>query len=383
MSMPNQGFSAMTLGDHLANAGNKGWLIRANADSSPSNGSPDSLGLEFWNGATAVFPATFAASGNVGIGTTNPGANYKLDVEGGQVNSSGGYCIGGSCISSWPTTSSNTWDSAQIFTGMVTVGSSIASSSSTPLQILNGGFALQLYENGSGGIAGLGGALPNSGGLINFNPTWIWSYNNTLQFITGPSPSPAMTVLTSGNVGIGTTNPTTPLEVNGNITLTAGTGASIKFPDNTSQATAWTGILGGGDYAESVDVSGDRTSYEPGDVLVINTSLEGSFLKSTQPYSTSATGIYSTKPGVVGRRQASDKSHMKAEVPMAMTGIVPTKVSAENGPIQPGDLLVTSSTSGYAMKGTDRAKMLGAVIGKALGHLDSGLGIIEAVVTLQ
>jgi hypothetical protein len=58
-------------------------------------------------------------------------------------------------------------------------------------------------------------------------------------------------------------------------------------------------------------------------------------------------------------------------------------VSAENGAIRPGDLLVTASKLGYAMKGTDRGKMLGAVIGKALGNLDSGTGVIEVVVTLQ
>jgi hypothetical protein len=68
---------------------------------------------------------------------------------------------------------------------------------------------------------------------------------------------------------------------------------------------------------------------------------------------------------------------------MAMIGIVPTKVTAENGPIHRGDLLVTSSKSGYAMKGTDRSRMLGAVIGKAMGSLDSGTGTIEVLVTLQ
>jgi hypothetical protein len=107
----------------------------------------------------------------------------------------------------------------------------------------------------------------------------------------------------------------------------------------------------------------------------------GKFLKSAEPYSTSVTGIYSTKPGMVGRRQTGPKN--PDEVPMAMIGIVPTKVSAENGPILPGDLLVTSSTIGYAMKGTDRNRMLGAVIGKALGNLASGNGVIEVVVTLQ
>jgi hypothetical protein len=35
------------------------------------------------------------------------------------------------------------------------------------------------------------------------------------------------------------------------------------------------------------------------------------------------------------------------------------------------------------MKGTDRSQMLGAVVGKALGSLDSGTGVIEVLVTLQ
>jgi hypothetical protein len=40
------------------------------------------------------------ADGNVGIGTTGPG--YKLDVQAGQVNASGGLCIAGDCKTSWP-----------------------------------------------------------------------------------------------------------------------------------------------------------------------------------------------------------------------------------------------------------------------------------------
>jgi hypothetical protein len=116
-------------------------------------------------------------------------------------------------------------------------------------------------------------------------------------------------------------------------------------------------------------------------VLVINPNGSGRFLKSATPYSTAVLGIYSTKPGALGRRQTTPKSG--DEVPMAMIGIVPTKVSAENGPIMPGDLLVTSSTPGYAMKGTDRGRLVGAVIGKAMGRLDSGTGVIEVGVTLQ
>jgi hypothetical protein len=59
------------------------------------------------------------------------------------------------------------------------------------------------------------------------------------------------------------------------------------------------------------------------------------------------------------------------------------KVTAENGPIKPGDLLVTSSTPGRAMKGTDREQLTGAMIGKALGSLDSGDGVVEVLVSLR
>jgi hypothetical protein len=178
-----------------------------------------------------------------------------------------------------------------------------------------------------------------------------------------------MTIL-GGNVGIGTTAPGAKLEIAGNVRLTAGSGASITYQDGSVQTVAWNGVLSGGDYAESVDVGGERGGYEPGDVLVIDAATPGRFLKSTTPYSTAVAGIYSTKPGVRGRRQATDSSHMKEEVPMAMVGVVPTKVSAEGGPIRSGDLLVTSSRPGYAMKGIDRTQLAGAIVGKAMGNLD-------------
>ena len=62
---------------------------------------------------------------------------------------------------------------------------------------------------------------------------------------------------------------------------------------------------------------------------------------------------------------------------------VPCKVTAANGSIHIGDLLVTSSKPGYAMKGTDRKKMLGAVVGKALQAMPNGDGVIQVLVTLQ
>ena len=187
----------------------------------------------------------------------------------------------------------------------------------------------------------------------------------------------------NGHIGIGTTSPGAPLEINGNLKLTAGSGASVTFPDGTVQSTAWNGTLPGGDYAESIDVLGDRAGYEPGDVIVIDDSETGKFHKSDKAYSKLVAGVFSTKPGLVGRRTTADRPDKEAEVPMAMMGIVPTKVSTENGPIERGDLLVSSSRSGYAMKGTDRDRLIGAVIGKALAPLKSGSGVIEVLVSLQ
>jgi gentisate 1,2-dioxygenase len=103
---------------------------------------------------------------------------------------------------------------------------------------------------------------------------------------------------------------------------------------------------------------------------------------ASEPYSTLVAGIYSTKPGVLATPHKMSGAAAN-EIPLAIVGIVPCRVSAENGSIEPGDLLVTSATSGHAMKGTDRARMLGAVVGKALEPLSEGKGVIQVLVTLQ
>jgi hypothetical protein len=68
---------------------------------------------------------------------------------------------------------------------------------------------------------------------------------------------------------------------------------------------------------------------------------------------------------------------------MAVVGIVPCKVTTANGVIRRGDLLVTSMIPGYAMKATDRARIPGAIVGKAMQELFVGSGIIEVLITLE
>jgi len=342
----------------------------------------------FFNVNNTTTAMTILSSGNVGIGTSAPA--YKLDVAGLIRSSSGGIMFPDGSVQTTATGQTLSANNQIVQSnGNVGIGTTGPQGQLNIGNVSNAG--LKTYTNGQGdGL--IVNAYYNSSNiyesyvdLVAARTSSAINGGSNFRFLTQPlssgNPAVAMVINQSGNVGIGTATPTRKLHIAGDVQIDGNLYfGSTPIPQNVPYAGS---ACQGGDYAESVDVAGDRMSYEPGDVLVIDPDSEGEFLKSVQPYSTFVTGIYSTKPGVIGRRQTSDISHAKDEVPMAMVGIVPTKVSAENGPIKAGDLLVTSSTLGYAMKGTDRSQMLGAVIGKALGHLDSGTGVIEVVVTLQ
>src|SRR6266849_2268266 len=135
----------------------------------------------------------------------------------------------------------------------------------------------------------------------------------------------------------------------------------------------------GADFAEAMVVSGERSRYEPGDLLALDASGRRRLALSVTPYSTLVAGVYSTNPAVLGSDHRIGDASSSNEVPLAIVGIVPCKVTAENGPIAVGDLLVASSTPGRAMRGTDHARMLGAVVGKALEPLNNGAGVIQVL----
>jgi hypothetical protein len=135
--------------------------------------------------------------------------------------------------------------------------------------------------------------------------------------------------------------------------------------------------------------SDNASRLAPGDVLALDPRHPNDVRLSTHPDSPLVAGVYSTKPSVlaIGNHRIGDS--LAGTVPVAMLGIVPTKVSAENGPVRPGDLLTTARTAGYAMKATPvivngvPIYPTGAVLGKALESLPSGHGLIEVLVTLR
>lgn len=117
-----------------------------------------------------------------------------------------------------------------------------------------------------------------------------------------------------------------------------------------------------GDVAEYFPVDGIS---KPGYIIALNPDKKDAYTISRKPYDANAIGIHSTNPTVTINDPNSG-------VPVALTGRVPVMVTNENGLVQPGDYLTSSSRPGYAMK-ADKA---GYVIGQALDYLKEGEGLV-------
>ncbi len=164
-------------------------------------------------------------------------------------------------------------------------------------------------------------------------------------------------------------------------------------------------FTGGADVAEYYPVRG---RVEPGDVVVFRDGAELELAVSGN--GAPLAGIVSSAPGVVlglsytreeeggiepelrigekrflrtsgGHnldRTVSHEIHVNRRAPLALTGRVPCKVSAENGAIEAGDLLAVSSIPGHAGKATES----GPVIGTALESWHQGEGTILVLANL-
>ena len=166
----------------------------------------------------------------------------------------------------------------------------------------------------------------------------------------------------SGNVGIGTTNPNNKLHVAGSITVDGNINAKYQ------------------DVAEWVDSSQHLVA---GTVVVLDPAKSNQVIASSEAYDSRVAGVISAQPGLALGEAGEGR------VLVANSGRVKVKVDATNGPIQIGDLLVTSDKSGVAMKsvpvefGGVRMHRPGTLIGKALEPLAQGTGEILVLLSLQ
>ena len=135
----------------------------------------------------------------------------------------------------------------------------------------------------------------------------------------------------------------------------------------------------GADCAEFFETE-NPTEVEPGTVLVIGEN--GSLRACEEEYDKRVAGVVSgagsSKPAIV-----LDQGAAEIGVPLALNGKVHCKADADASPIEVGDLLTTSSSSGHAMKASDAGRSLGSILGKALAPLPEGRGLIPVLVALH
>ena len=270
-------------------------------------------------------------------------------------------------------------------------------------------------------------------------PNWglqYQDYQDRFNFLA--SGIPVMTVYLSGqSVGIGTTNPTAKLEVNGNARVDGGSvsiqpagtvystdglvwgngglpginagadspflagylgGALGAWAPNTvclswdaagdcwvsnNLSTATLTIRGGADLAEPFNITSGKDEVPQGSVVVIDDQNPGHLKLSDTPYDTRVAGVISGANGVNPGIQMHQQGILEGGKNVALTGRVYVQADASNGAIHPGDMLTTSSTPGHAMKVSDHTRSVGAILGKAMTGLSEGKGMVLVLVTLQ
>lgn len=326
---------------------------------------------------TATSSAVRASSGGMGVYATS---QTTYAVRGSSINGTGGYFTSEGGHGVWVTTmSGNIHHHAGVFDA-------------------NWGYGINAYSAHNNGIRAVGGSDAGTwqpGGTVavvglSTTRTGVWGSSRDDAGVYGRSQNDYGVQGEGGSVGV--------FASVGTGTAFRGQGQSTlmelydtvpvydrRFHVSNDGYVYADGSFNpwGADVAERVDAA-DR--LEAGDLVAIDTARPGQFCLSRKAYSTLVAGVVSTTPGVVlnSREPAGDEPVEDADTrPMlALVGQVPVKVSAENGAIRPGDLLVASSTPGHAMRAGDDPPT-GTVVGKALGGLETGRGVITMLVMLR
>ncbi len=263
-----------------------------------------------------------------------------------------------------------------------------------------------------------GAAAGTAGAAIAWTQMGHISSNDQIWF-SPRGTSSDLFVANTGNVGIGTTAPTTKLEVHavntqaisilsdgatnwaslalGRTGVEAEMGVAggagyfsngavatdlvirnntttgrIIFTTNAGAVTPRARIETNGDFhiagtyfCNGADLAEGTPAVEKllaGDVVSLDEVQEGKLRRSQSAYETNVAGVVSTDPGMkLGENAVQGNVDSTSQIQidgvyLALAGRVPVKATTANGPIKVGDLLVTSGKAGYAMRG-DRLKI--------------------------
>lgn len=324
------------------------WNRTGNTGTDPSAdflGTTDAEPLIFKTNDTEVM--RISANGNLGVGTNNPATLFEA-VSSGSGDSIRGVTTSGVAVEGQST-------SGDAVHGFSDSNDGVAGSSTSGIGIVGA------TTTGTAGVLGEG---PNDG------------VRGTSTHASGGATAAAVDAINTagGDIFIGQTSP--------GVHVARIDSSGKGYFDGGTQTT-------GADYAESMQVSVNPKKLAPGDVLAVDPNHANEVRLSASPDSQLVVGVYSTKPSVLATGNRGIDDSLAGTVPVAMLGIVPTKVSAENGAVKAGDLLTTARTPGYAMKAASvvvdgvRIYPTGAILGKALQALHGARGVIDVLVTLR
>jgi hypothetical protein len=262
---------------------------------------------------------------------------------------------------------------------------------------------LQTQDNGNGvsrffgsngkEVATLGGNTEGTGGAA-----WLADANgNNVAYIGASSTGIARLALSKPN---GTVIAVVDDESGGRLSLYSGAGKAIVAIGNSiadsgyasfynasgdeivsigtlktdqSRGTVW---VKGQDYAEVFDAASAAEASRLAPGSVVSASADGSgIVLAGRAYDPAVVGVLSGAGGLHPAMVAGGSSDSKTP-PVAIAGQIYVRISTEGGAIQVGDLLVSSSTPGAAMRAADPSHAIGAIIGKALQNYsakDEGL----------
>lgn len=365
------------------------------------------------NGGNPIERFRISSGGNVGIGISN--TVYRLDVQGGQINTSGGLCIAGDCKTAWSQVGGGGGTITAVTAGAGLTGGGTSGAvtldigAGTGLSVaadnvsVNYGSTAGTAVQGNTSITVSPGAGLSGGGSLTLGAGGSLTLTNA---DTGSSQSIFKNIANAGGTtqfSAGSNNSSLRFQGNGGTTVSFDASANKVIIDGSTSTIAapnvTAGQFGAGNYTfpGNVTVNGniaakyqDMAEWVPaahalpaGTVTVLDPSQSNQVMASAQAYDTRVAGVISEQPGIVLGEAGSNK------VLVATTGRVRVKVDATRGPIRIGDLLVTSDIEGLAMKseplslGGVAIHRPGTLIGKALEPLEKGRGEILVLLSLQ